>query len=116
MNTFADNLKADAALFTNPAEFGEAVLASDDGVATRTINALVVRNPASVMGQGNLTPLLEVYVANDAVQGFAAATLDTGKATLTLARRSGETPRTFNVRWAGDKDIMDTGMLKLELR
>ena len=114
--SLAERIIKDTTAFLNTGHFAESISVSDGNGITRSIKAIVVRNAPAVLSQNNLTPLLQIYVANDPVAGFSSAIIDTGKATATVARRIGEAPRSFGVRFAPEKDVMDPGMLKLELR
>ena len=82
--------------------------------ATRTINAVVVRDPIqSIDVAGTVVTSFEVHVANDSTDGISSDEIDTGGDQLGFPRRDGETAtRHAIIRIVSQ----DHGMLVLEVR
>ena len=112
------------------AQFGESITYVKTGPISRTIFAVVEREPPVIQGRaGTLTadpsalrPDIEVWVQNrveeyDAVAGkfggISAGELDKGTDKLMLPRMVGGTPEGFTIMRVSDQDA---GMLRLEVR
>jgi len=104
--------------------FGESITYVKAGPVSRTIYAIVVREPAEPLAAtpDALRPGIEIHVQNKVESydasagtygGISAGELDTGTDSLKLPRLVGGTPEAFSiVRILGQ----DEGMLRLEVR
>lgn len=95
--------------------FGESITATFADASTRTIRAVVNRDPATPIPEMSAAqrPLAHVFVANSATTGISAAELDTATLRLTFSRRIGKAAETFRVHRLIEQD---EDMIALEVR
>jgi hypothetical protein len=120
--TLRSQLATDAvSVFCNADDFAESVTYyphryyGDASRAARTINAVVVRESITVLGEDGDTvlPVWEIHVANSSTSGISSEELDLGGDQISLPPRDGETAaRKTIVRLTSH----DPGMLVLECR
>lgn len=111
-------LSQDAAMaFLDMDGFAEVVTYTKAGGGTRTINAIVDRDPPMIDSKV-VRPKMQITVANNSTTGIASAELDTGD-TITVAYRIGDVVGTYCIRRpsVGSKfgGSEDSAMLDLEL-
>lgn len=115
--TLRESIASDAvSVFLSSDEFAETVVYNPHGGGSRTILAIVDREPPSIMDDaGNVVGLsFMVYVANNATSGIAATEIDTGGDRLQVSAMTGQLPRrTCSILKVMDND---TGMLQLAVR
>ena len=109
-------MQADAvAVFCNPDDFAESVVYYKRNGLSRTINAVVVREAFAINPEDGdtITPVFEVFVANDSTKGIASDEINIGGDMLAFAVRVGKAvERRSIVRLMSH----DEGMLVLECR
>jgi hypothetical protein len=114
--TLKDTMQADAvAVFCNPDDFAESVVYYKRNGLSRTINAVVVREAFAINPEDGdtITPVFEVFVANDSTKGIASDEINIGGDMLAFAVRVGKAvERRSIVRLMSH----DEGMLVLECR
>lgn len=114
--TLRDLISSDAStVFCNVDDFAEAVTYYPRGGGSRSINAVVVREPVEQYPQDEVTALAvyEVHITNDDVLGISSVELDTGGDAIAFPPRDGKD--------AVKKQItrilsQDHGMMVLECR
>ena len=115
--TLRDSIINDSSsIFLNANEFAEPVTYYKRGGGTRTILAVVDRDPPSIFSvEGNvIVPSFLVYIRNDYDLGISTSELDTGGDEIELPERLYELPlRKCTVIKIIDQDH---GMLQLALR
>ena len=99
----------------NLVTFGEAVTYVKASAATRSITALVDRNPAQPLSEppSGIRPLTTVAVLNSATLGISASELETSTDTIKFAKRVGGTAESWSIARLLDQDET---MLLLEVR
>jgi hypothetical protein len=114
MSGFQDMLAADAAIFVNADEFGEAVVYVPRNGATRSISAQVQREvpEGDEQLQGTITPSLFVTVRNSNSIGISSAEVNTGGDKVRLAQRVGGATKDCPII---EVVSQDPGMMKLRL-
>jgi hypothetical protein len=115
--TLRESIASDAvSVFLSSDEFAETVVYNPHGGGSRTILAVVDREPPSIMDDlGNVVSLsFMVYVANDATAGITATEVDTGGDRLQISAMAGQVSR----RGCSIIRVMDNdaGMLQLAVR
>lgn len=114
MSTFDDILVATAGTFTGT--FGETVVYRPQAGGTRTIAAIVEREPAAIQkavpGAQNIRLLLTV--ANDATRGIATSEFRPQTDRVSVAYRRGGTAEEFQI--VGEPVWQDAGMVQYLLR
>jgi hypothetical protein len=114
--TLHDQIQADGLkVFCRLSDFAESIVYYPRVGAARTIAAIVVREPLSVLPEDgdNVLPNAMVYVANDATQGIASSEINLGGDALEFAVRNGKTPTRRTIVRLTEHD---EGMLVLECR
>lgn len=115
--TLKDSIQSDAvSVFLSADEFAETVVYNPHGGGSRTILAVVDREPPSILDNaGNVLSLsFMVYVANSATEGIAATQIDVGGDKLQISAMTGELPRrTCTILKVMDND---NGMLQIAVR
>jgi len=112
-----DSIQSDAvSVFLSADEFAETVVYNPQGGGSRTILAVVDREPPSIFDDlGNVLSLtFMVYVANSSTAGITATEVDVGGDQIQVSAKTGELPRrAFTiVRVMAN----DEGMLQLAVR
>ena len=112
-NTFDDQTETDASVFLDT--FGETVTYYPSGGGTRSIDAVVSRDPIGRLDGAphGKTQHIVVSVANDSSIGISSSEIDTGKDKIELVYRIGETAQQ---RVITKIVSIDHGMMHLELR
>ena len=111
-----DLIQADAInVFANPNDFAEPVTYYKKTGKARPINAVVVRDALAILPEDGdtVTPVFEIHVANDIVEGISSEELNLGGDMIAFAVRVGQAAqrRTITKLLAHDE-----GMLTLECR
>lgn len=114
--TLASTIVTDATtVFTSTDDFAEPVTYYPVGGGSRSINAVVIREPYETVSEVSdiSTPAWQVHVANSASAGIASTEIDTGGDEIGLPFHEGQA--------ATRRPIVsivhqDAGMLVLELR
>ena len=111
-----DAIQADAInVFANPNDFAEPVVYYKKTGKARAINAVVVRDALAILPEDGdtVTPVFEIHVANDIVEGISSEELNLGGDMIAFAVRVGQAVqrRTITKLLAQDE-----GMLTLECR
>ena len=111
-----DAIQADAInVFANPNDFAEPVTYYKKTGKARPINAVVVRDALAILPEDGdtATPVFEIHVANDIVEGISSEELNLGGDMIAFAVRVGQAVqrRTITKLLAHDE-----GMLTLECR
>lgn len=114
MSVFQDMLAADAAVFVNADEFGEAVVYVPRNGATRDISAQVQREvpEGNEQAEGAVVPSLFVTVRNSSTTGISSAEVNTGGDKVRLAQRIGGETKDCPII---EVVSQDPGMMKLRL-
>lgn len=95
--------------------FSQSVVYTKTTGATRTIDAVVIRDGWTTLpGTNDEVPFYEVHVANDLTSGISAGELVVGKETLSFAIRAGQA--SVSARTIIRIVSHDEGMLVLECR
>jgi len=92
--TLRDMIAADSQkVFLNTGEFAEPVVYVKGSGVARPIKAVVFREELSSSEEsgGAVTPIFEVHVENDSVNGIASTELDTGGDQIEIPVRDGMT-------------------------
>ncbi len=114
--SFKDQLAADAeSVFCNADEFAEQVTYTKRNGQSRTISAIIDRDPVSVATGGTFMAKMLVHVPNSAA-GIQSSEVNVGGDTLTVAYRIGGAAQAFQIHWPKSGPTHDHGMLTLELR
>lgn len=112
-----ETIASDASLvFLNEDEFAEQVVYLPKGGGSRTILAVVEREPPTLMDDaGNiLSPSFMIYVANSNVAGIASNEIDTGGDRIQITNRVNEVAKkTCTIMRMIDND---DGMLQIAVR
>ena len=88
--TLKTQMAADAAVFLNDDEFGEAIVYRKATGAERSIVALVERSPNRLTDEGRQQrPYFEVTVADDSAAGIGLDELETSTDVLEIPKRLG---------------------------
>jgi len=115
--TLRESIASDAvSVFLSADELAETVVYQPRGGGSRTILAVVEREPPSLMDDaGNVLALsFMVYVANSASSGITAQEVDTGGDTILVSAKVGDAPKkTCTILRVMDND---NGMLQLALQ
>ena len=111
-----DAIQADAInVFANPNDFAEPVTYYKKTGKARPINAVVVRDALAILPEDGdtATPVFEIHVANDIVEGISSEELNLGGDMIAFAVRVGQAVqrRTITKLLAHEE-----GMLTLECR
>lgn len=91
--TLHDIIEADAKnVFCNPSDFAEPVTYYKANGKARKINAIVVRDALAILPEDGdtITPVFEVYVANDVDEGIASDELNLGGDQIAFSVRVGK--------------------------
>jgi len=112
-NDFDTATESDAILFL--AEFGETVTYYPAGGGSRSIDAIVTREPTGRLDGAShgTTQKLMITVANDSTIGISSSEIDTAKDKVSLVNRIGEAAQQ---RIITKISIHDHGMMNLEIR
>lgn len=112
--TLKDQMKADASsVFTNTDDFAEVVTYYAGGTGSgRAVNAVVERDVQLITDQNIPALATFIYVANDETIGISSTELDTGKDTLGVSLRYGESAQ---VRQIVGVDESDEGMMRIQV-
>jgi hypothetical protein len=114
MSTFQDMLAADAtAVFCNSADFAEPITYTPRGGTTRSINAIVNRNPPETAAGNGLKPSMTITVANHATLGIDITTFNAGGDYVTLGTDTADTAKKIYLN--GKPSEQDAGMLTFEV-
>ena len=115
--TLKQSIESDAiSVFLSTDEFAEIVTYHPRGGGSRTINAIVDREPPSLMDDaGNVLALsFMLYVANSLTDGITADEIDTGGDTISIKSRVTNTaPKVCTILRVVDNDH---GMLQLAVK
>lgn len=97
------------------ARFGESITAIFADSTTRTISAVVNRDPVAPVPEMTAAqrPLAFVFVRNSATLGISSSELDTATLRLSFPRRLGKAAETFRVHRLIEQDA---DMIALEVR
>lgn len=100
--------------FTDTDVFAESIVYTKRSGATRTINAVVDRDPLEDQN-GHVVHAIYITVANSTTLGIALSELNTGGDRVTLAPRLGQDTETMDLL---PKNLIsqDAGMLRFRLR
>ena len=114
--TLHDAIQADAInVFANQNDFAEPVVYYKKTGKARPINAVVVRDALAILPEDGdtVTPVFEIHVANDIVEGISSEELNLGGDMIAFAVRVGQAVqrRTITKLLAHDE-----GVLTLECR
>ena len=114
--TLHDLIQSDAInVFANANDFAEPVTYYKKTGKARAINAVVVRDALAILPEDGdtVTPVFEIHVANDIVEGISSEELNLGGDMIAFAVRVGQAVqrRTITKLLAHDE-----GMLTLECR
>ena len=88
-----DLIQAEAInVFANPNDFAEPVVYYKKTGKARPINAVVVRDALAILPEDGdtVTPVFEIHVANDIVEGISSEELNLGGAMIAIAPRVGQ--------------------------
>lgn len=114
--TLKASIKADAlTVFLNEDEFAESIIYRPRGGGTRTIKAIVDRDPPSYWSTGEVvSPSFRIQVKNSCTTGIASHELDTGGDFVNLRKK-------INAVEQSECSILrlvyqDEGMLEIDLR
>lgn len=91
----------------------ESITYTPRGGVTRTINAIVNRNPPDTAGGNGLKPSMTLTVANSATLGIDITTFNAGGDYVTLGTDTGDTARKIYLN--GKPVTQDDGMLTFEV-
>jgi hypothetical protein len=120
--TLRDSITADAAaVFCNTDDFAESVtyvphrFYGQEARASRTINAVVLREQITVIGEDGdtVSPIWQIHVANSSTLGISSSELDLGGDAITFPPRDGKTDERRQIT---QLILQDHGMLVLECR
>jgi hypothetical protein len=115
--TLRESIASDAvSVFLSADEFAETVVYRPRGGGSRTILAIVDREPPALMDEaGNmLSPSFMLYIANSATAGITAGEVDVGGDTVEVANRVGDVQKkTCSILRLMDND---NGMIQLAVR
>ena len=117
MGLIDDAMATDAAFaFMDSDTFAEAVTYLPATGGSRSINAVVFRDPPETPGEnpgGNtLMRMVEVYVYNDTTSGIGAAELNLGGDKITVTDRLGKTAENLSIKQIVSQD---NGVLRLKI-
>jgi len=114
--SLSDMIEQDAKnVFCNPADFAEPVVYYKENGKARHINAVVIRDALAILPEDGdtITPVFEVHVANDGVEGILSEELNLGGDQIAFSPRVGkQVERRTVTRLLGH----DNGMLQQECR
>lgn len=115
--TLRDSIKADSlSVFLQTDEFAECIVYLPRGGGSRTINAIVDREPPEIYdAAGNVVkPRYMVQLHNNSDTGICSKEVDTGGDQMQIKKEFGDTvPETVTVLAKVDEDM---GMITLALR
>jgi hypothetical protein len=114
--TLKDTMQADAsAVFCNVNDFAEAVTYYKRNGLSRSINAVVQREAFAINPEDGdtITPVFEVFVANDSTKGIASDEINIGGDMLEFPQRVGQPESRRSIVRITQHD---EGMLTLECR
>ena len=114
--TLADIIKADAKnVFCNPADFAEPVTYYKADGKARKIKMVVNRDALAILPEDGdtVTPVFELYGANDVDEGIASDELNLGGDQIAFPVRVGKPPERRSVIRLIEHD---NGMIRLECR
>ena len=114
--TLHDTIIEDAnKVFANPQDFAESIVYYKRNGRSRKINAVVIREALAILPEDGdtVTPVFEIHVANDIVEGISSEELNLGGDMIAFAVRVGQAvERREIIRLLGH----DEGMLYLQCR